>query len=102
MNNKKSDFDLRHTGTLPVFGKRQESIMQAAVLAVVPIVVRYLGEIIAAFRADVKVTPALDRWNHHFDLNFLGCLFQVLFLFVFFGQFRARSHVATLLGQKPF
>ena len=77
--------------------------MQAAVLAVVSVVVRYLGKIIATFRADVKVTADLDLWDHQFNHYFPSALFEILFLFAFFRQSRTRrSHVATLLGQKPF
>jgi len=77
--------------------------VQAAVLAVVPVVVGYLGKIITTFRADVKVTADLDLRDHQFNHYFPSSLFEILFLFAFFRQPRTRRpHVAILLGQKPF
>ena len=86
-----------------VYRMRCESVMQAAVFAIIPVVVRYLSEIIAALGADVKVTAALDRRDYYLYLNLPGRLFQILFLFAFFGQSKTRrSNVAILLSQKPF
>ncbi len=75
--------------------------MQAAVFAVEPVIIRDLGQVAAAFGADVEITSTLDYGDLNNNLIFRK--FFYLFLFHILRQDSTRTlHLMLQLIQKAF